>query len=171
MAVPIVDPPRVRPAGSLDLFEEDLNALRAFRCVVDTGAWYEREAKKVLRRAIGVYRERALGERDRVLLFQRDDELQAVSVLAEESSTTVHLAFVGLSIEFHGARIDSEDGDRLSDAVLESSLEVAQELGFRRVSAQVAREHRASRAMLDRAGFLQVSRYDHDYDLCAVELA
>lgn len=170
MAGAIVDPPHVRPAGSLDLFEEDLEALRDFRCVIGAGAWYEREATKVLRRAVRLYGNRGLGERDRILLFERDGELMAVSVLSDESEDVAHLGFIGIASDLHGARIDAVDGDRLSDAVLESSLDTATELGFRRVTVQIARAHHTSHALLQRAGFERISRYDHDYDLCAIRL-
>lgn len=169
MAVPIIDPPRLRPAGSLGLFAEDLDLLRDFRCYRGAGSWFEREASKVLRTAIGLFRVGLLQEKDRILLFERDGDLQAVSVLAGESSNLGHLAFVGIEAELHGARIDSVTGDRLSDAVVETTLEYAVDLGFHRVTTQVARAHEKSLALLDRAGFRLVSRYDRDYDLYAID--
>lgn len=171
MAVPIVDPPRARPAGSLGLGEEDLDSLRDFRCYRGQGSWFEREAGKVLRRAIGQYRNGRLDDKARIILFERDGELQAVTVLAAESEVTAHLAFVGIDADLHGARIDSPTGHRLSDAVVETSLEYAVDLGFRRATAQVAREHSKSLALLRRIGFGQVSRFDQDYDLYAVDLS
>jgi len=169
VAVPIIDPPRFRPAGSLDLFTEDLESLRDFRCYRGPGSWFEREANKVLRTAIGRFRLGLLQERDRILLFERDGDLQAVSVLAGESSKLGHLAFVGIEAELHGARIDSVTGDRLSDSVVETALEHAVDLGFSRLTAQVARAHEKSLALLDRTGFQLVSRFDRDYDLYAID--
>jgi hypothetical protein len=150
VAATIVDPPRVRPAGSLDLFGEDVVALRSFRCYAGAGAWYEREAQKALKRAISVLASGALGERDRILLFERDGELMAVTVFSEESERSAHLGFIGLERELHGTRIDSEGGDRLSDAVLDSTLGAIRDLGFRRVTAQVPSAHERSRSMLKR---------------------
>jgi RimJ/RimL family protein N-acetyltransferase len=169
VAVPIIDPPRSRPAGSLELFAEDLGLLREFRCYRGRGSWFEREAKRVLRTAIGRFRDGLLQEKDRILLFERDGDLQAVSVLTGESSVTGHLAFVGTDAGLHGARIDSVTGDRLSDAVVETTLEYAVDLGFHRVTAQVAQAHEKSLALLDRTGFRFVSRFDRDYDLYAMD--
>ena len=169
MAVPIIDPPRFRPAGSLELFAEDVVLLREFRCYRGPGSWFEREAKKVLRTATAQFRAGLLQEKDRIILVEREGDLQAVSVLVGESSKLGHLAFVGIEAELHGARIDSVTGDRLSDAVVESSLEYAMDLGFERLTAQVARAHEKSLALLDRAGFRLVSRFDRDYDLFAID--
>lgn len=155
-------------AGFLDR-EFELSALRSFRCFAGAGVWYEREARGVLNRAISLFASDDLKERDLLLLFWWDDELLAVSVVAEETERTAHLAFVGLKTELHGARIDSVDGPRLSDAVVETSLDEAEGLGFDRVTAQVAREHQRSLALLHRAGFAFASRFDH-YDVQAVSL-
>jgi RimJ/RimL family protein N-acetyltransferase len=167
----VVDPPRVRPAGSLDLFHEDLAALRSFRCHAGAGAWYERQAEKALKQAISVLASRALGQRDRVLLFEQDGQLMAVAVFSEESRATAHIGFIGLERDLHGARIDSDDGDRLSDAVLDSTLDAIRDLGFTRATAQVACAHTRSRAMLERIGFQRLSRFNHDYDIHAIDLA
>jgi RimJ/RimL family protein N-acetyltransferase len=150
------------------LVREDLESLREFRCFTPPGQWYEREAIKALRQAVRHYAADDLLDRDRILLFERDDILHAVTVFGPELEKTAHLGFVGISEEFHGARIDSEDGDRLSDAVLDTTLENAAQLGFEVVTAQVAHAHGRSVAMLDRAGFERQSRYDQDYDLYAV---
>jgi hypothetical protein len=168
VTIPIVDPPRVRPAGSLGLLEEDVQELRGFGCLDGTGAWYERDAARILRKAAAALEARKLADRDRVLLFERDGILHAVSVFTESSDVTAELVFLGLAAEFHGARIDSASGDRLSDAVLSATLDAALDLGFERVTAHVARPHARSRAMLDRAGFQVLSQADRDYDLCVV---
>jgi len=165
----IVDPPHIRAAGSIDA-DVDLAALRSFRSYLGSGVWYEREAEKVVRRATRYWTDGELGERDRLLLIEREDQLLAVAVFEAESDLTAHLGFVGLSRDVHGARIDSPSGQRLSDTVVESVLSEAATLGFRRVAAQVAREHAKARALFDRAGFSDVSRFDHDYDLWAVAL-
>lgn len=164
----IVDPPKFRRAGSLGLLDEDLVALRAFRPYVGAGSWYEREASRVVRRAAGLLSQGELRERDGILMFEWDDELLAVTVFSEESSRTAHLGFVGLKAEVHGARIDDVAGPRLSDAVLDATLDEIASLGYDRVTAQVARDHARSRALVARAGFTAVSRYDSDYDLVAV---
>lgn len=165
----IVDPPHIRAAGSIDA-DVDLAALRSFRSYLGSGIWYEREAEKVVRRATRCWTEGELRERDRLFLIEREDQLLAVAVFEAESDLTAHLGFVGVSRDVHGARIDSPSGQSLSDTVVESVLDEAAGLGFRRVSAQVASEHARARALLDRAGFRVVSRFDHDYDLWAVAL-
>jgi RimJ/RimL family protein N-acetyltransferase len=53
---------------------------------------------------------------------------------------------------------------------VETTLEYAVQLGFGRVTVQVARAHGRSVALLERAGFTRVSRFDQDYDLYAVDL-
>jgi RimJ/RimL family protein N-acetyltransferase len=171
VAVPVVDPPRFRPAGSLDLIQEDLERLQDFRSYLGEGSWFEREAAKVLRRAIALYRDNRLRERDRILLFERDDELYGVTVLADEAPATVHLAFVGIDADLHGAHIDSPTGPRLSDSMVEATLDYAADLGFRRATAQVARQHKKSLALLERVGFRPLSRFDQDYDFYAVNLS
>ena len=170
MAILIVDPPHVRQAGSLNLKTEDAAALRSFRSFAGAGIWYEREAEKVLRRAIRLFVADELRQRDRLLLIEREDDRLGVAIFGEESAATAHLGFVGLRVGAHGARIDSETGPRLSDATVESCLEEATLLGFERMTAQVAREHKRSQCMLHRAGFAFVSRFDHDYDLWAIRL-
>jgi RimJ/RimL family protein N-acetyltransferase len=167
--VVIVDPPRVWAAGLFD-GADDAGALRSFRCFAGAGVWYEREAEKALRRATRRFTSGDFGDHDRILLFHWDDELLAVCVFSRESAKSAHLSFVGLKYSVHGARIDASDGPRLSDAVLESCLEEARLLGFERMTAQVARDHAISRAMLDRAGFAPLSRVDQDYDLWAIAL-
>lgn len=170
MAVAIVDPPHVRVAGLWDGVD-DVAALRSFRCFAGAGAWYEREAEKVLRLATRLLASDDLDDHDRILLCEREDALLAVGVFSHESERTAHLSFVGLRHDVHGARIDAPDGPRVSDTFLESCLEDARQLGFQRVTAQVARDHKRSRAMLDRAGFAPISRFDQDYDLWAIALA
>jgi hypothetical protein len=102
----IVDPPHIRAAGSIDA-DMDLAALGSFRSYLGSGVWYEREAEKVVRRATRYWTEGELGERDRLFLIEREDQLLAVAVFEAESDLTAHLGFVGLSRDVHGARIDS----------------------------------------------------------------
>jgi hypothetical protein len=170
VAVFIVDPPTARPAGSLGLFEEDLNSLRQFRSHHGAGSWFERDARKVLSQATRHYREGDLRERDRITLFEQDDELQAVTVLSEDSAATAELAFLGVSADLHGARIDSPVGDRLSEAVVESTLDSAGRLDYRRVTAYVAHEHDRCLDLLTTVGFEVLSQYDHDYSLLAISV-
>jgi hypothetical protein len=125
---------------------------------------------KVVRRAATLLEQGQLAERERIQMFEVDDDLVAVGVFGPESDITAHLGFVGLRSGVHGARIDSDDGPRVSDSVLESCLEEASDLGFRRVTAQVARENERGRGLASRVGFRVVSRFDADYDLWAVEL-
>jgi L-amino acid N-acyltransferase YncA len=159
----------MRGAGIWEGVEDGI-ALRSFRCFAGAGVWYEREAVKVLRRAIRLFDSGDLRDRDRILLCEREDALYAVGVFSAESKQTAHLGFVGLRHDLHGARIDEPDGPRVSDAFLESCLDEARGLEFQRVTAIVAREHQRSRALLDRAGFTALYRFDQDYDLWAVSL-
>lgn len=102
-------------------------------------------------------------------MFEWDDDLLAVSVIEEISDRSAQIAFIGVDADRHGARIDSDDGDRLSDAVLGATLDIAEDLGFKRVVAQVAKSHDTSLRLLGRAGFTKASEVDHDYALFAVE--
>jgi RimJ/RimL family protein N-acetyltransferase len=124
----------------------------------------------VLKQATKLLDESRLGERDRMMLVAWDDELLGIAVLSEQSKRTVGLAFIGIKLDAHGARIDADDGPRLSDSIVESALEEAERLGFDRVTAQVAAEHTASVALLERVGFGRLSRYDRDYDIYALAL-
>jgi L-amino acid N-acyltransferase YncA len=169
VTTPLVDPPDVRAAGIWEGVD-DVAKLRSFRCFAAPGSWYEREALKVLRRATQRLADGNLSDRDRILLCEREDALYGVSVLAAESEKTAHLGFLGLRADLHGARIDSLDGERVTDAFLASCLEVARGLGVQRVTAIVARDHERSRAMLARTGFTVVSRFDRDYDLQALSV-
>jgi hypothetical protein len=160
----------MRRAGSLDLSVEDVAALRSFRAYVGAGRWYEREALKVVRRGAKLLEQGHLADRERIQMFEIDDDLVAVGVFGPESDITAHVGFVGLRRGVHGARIDRDDGPRLSDSVLESCFEEASSLGFRRATVQVARDNEPGRALATRVGFRVLSRFDADYDLWAVDL-
>jgi hypothetical protein len=116
-----------------------------------------------------LFAEGRLGERDRIQLFEWDDALLAVGVFSPESDATVHVGFVGLRYDVHGARIDDPDGPRLSDSIVVSCLAEAESMGFQRATAQVARANVKAGALLTRVGFTAVSRFDADYDLWATE--
>lgn len=166
----IVDPVRVRRAGSLDLFDEDYDDLVDFRSHTGAGHWYERKAYEVLKRARRLYRDRDLRPRDRILLFERDGLLHAVTVFSAESERTALLGYIGVRAELHGARIDSEDGDRLSDAVLVATMDSARALGYERMTAEAATANVGAVRLMKRNGFELISRLDADYGLWAISV-
>jgi L-amino acid N-acyltransferase YncA len=165
---PVVDEPRLVAAPETTI---DPAVLRAFRSFVRPGMWFEREAEKVVRQAASLLARNELDSHGRVLLAVNDtEEVLAVSVLGRTDNRTAELAFVGVRYDLHGATIESPHGRRLSDSLVEASLDEAAAAGYKRMIAYVAREHVISQGLLARAGFVWLSRFDSSYDLWAVSL-
>jgi hypothetical protein len=138
VACRLLTPPKVRPARAADA-----EAIRAFRC--GHQPWYVQDAAKVIRRAASVLgTPAAIMHRTRVLLFEDEARLIAVSVVqqADESSAsesqTADLVVLAVHEDVQGGWLKQESSRPLCVAVLEETVGFAAREGYERVIAIAA---------------------------------
>jgi GNAT superfamily N-acetyltransferase len=154
----LLAPPTARLAGPLDAA-----ALRAFRC--GHGPWYVFDAAKVVRRAASVL-DSAAAYRTRVLLFERNDALDAVTIVQQtESERIADLVVVAVQTDLQGTWVRQEPARPLCVAVLEETLRFARREGYERIVAMAAAQNKRSVRLITGAGFEKVTELDGDYAL------
>jgi hypothetical protein len=161
----LLTPPGVRLAGAADA-----EAIRAFRC--GHHPWYVQDAAKVIRRAASVLgTPAAIMHRTRVLLFEDEARLIAVSVVqqADESpapeSRTADLVVLAVHEDLQGGWLKQEPPRALCAAALEETVRFAAREGYERVIAIAADQNKKSVRLITRAGFARVTQLDGDYAL------
>lgn len=165
MARRLLTPPEVRLAGAADA-----EAIRAFRC--GHHPWYVQDAAKVIRRAASVLgTPAAIIHRTRVLLFEDEARLIAVSVVqqADESpaseSHTADLVVLALHEDVQGGRLKQKPPRPLCVAVFEETVRFAAREGYERIIAIAANQNKKSLRLITRAGLARVTELDGDYVL------
>jgi len=166
----LLTPPEVRLAGAADA-----EAIRAFRC--GHHPWYVQDAAKVIRRAASVLgTPAAIMHRTRVLLFEDEARLVAVSVVqqADESpapespapeSQTADLVVLAVHEDVQGGWLKQEPRRPLCVATLEETVRFAGREGYERIIAIAADQNKKSVRLITRAGFARVTQLDGDYVL------
>lgn len=165
MARRLLTPPEVRLAGAVDA-----KAIRAFRC--GHHPWYVQDATKVIRRAASVLgTPAAIMHRTRVLLFEDEARLIAVSVVqqADESpapeSQTADLVVLAVHEDLQGGWLTQEPPRPLCAVALEETVRFAAREGYARAIAIAADQNKKSVRLITRAGFARVTELDGDYAL------
>ena len=152
-------PPAVRLAGG-----DDAEAIRAFRC--GHRPWYVQDAVKVIRRAASVLgTPAAIIHRTKVLLFEEDDRLIAVSVVQAHDSQTADLVVLAVHEDVQGGWLRQEPSRPLCVAVLEETVRFAAREGYERIVGIAAEQNTKSVRLITGAGFTRVTQLDGDYAL------
>jgi hypothetical protein len=154
----LLAPPTVRIAGP------DAEAIRSFRC--GHRPWYVQDAAKVIRRAASVLgTPAAIIHRTRVLLFEEEDRLIAVSVVQAHDSLTADLVVLAVYEDVQGGWLRQEPSRPLCVAVLEETVRFAAREGYERIIAIAAEQNTQSVRLITGAGFTRVTQLDGDYIL------
>jgi hypothetical protein len=152
-------PPTVRLAGP-----DDADAIRAFRC--GHRPWYVQDAVKVIRRAASVLgTPAAIIHRTRILLFEEEDRLIAVSVVQAHDSQTADLVVLAVHEDVQGGWLRQEPFRPLCVAVLEETVRLATRESYERIVAIATEQNTKSVRLVTRAGFARVTQLDGDYTL------
>lgn len=102
MARRLLTPPTVRLAQP-----EDAAAIRSFRC--GHRPWYVQDATKVIRKAASVLGTPAAARETKVLLFEADDRLIAVSIVQQAHEPhTADLVVLAIHEDVQGAWLDEK---------------------------------------------------------------
>lgn len=125
------------------------------------------DAVKVTRRAASVLgTAAATTRRTKVLLFETDDCLTAVSIVQQaHEPRTADLVVLAIHEDVQGAWLDEQPPRTLCVAVLEETARLAVRDGYERILAIAAEQNEKSVRLLTRAGFSPVTRLDGDYTL------
>ena len=159
MARRLLTPPTVRLAQP-----EDAAAIRSFRC--GHRPWYVQDATKVIRKAASVLGTPAAARETKVLLFEADDRLIAVSIVQQAHEPhTADLVVLAIHEDVQGAWLDEKPPRPLCVATLEETAHLAARDGYERILAIAAEQNEKSVRLITRAGFSPVTRLDGDYTL------
>jgi hypothetical protein len=143
----------------------DAKAIRAFRC--GRRPWYVTDAAKVVRRSASVLGTSAAAvNRTRVLLFEVENKVMAISVVQQAQHLhTADLVVLAVHHDVQGAWLEEDSPRPLCVAVLEETAHFAAREGYERILAMAAEQNTKSVRLITRAGFLRVSELDGDYVL------
>lgn len=144
---------------------EDAAAIRRFDC--GHRPWYVEETARVIRRAAALLgRPEAERHGVRVLLFEVDERIVAVSIFQRSSAQhTADLVALAVHESVQGARLDEKHARPLCVAVLEETTRYAAAEGYDRAVAMIADENERSLRLIEDAGFTRLDAVDHDYSL------
>jgi L-amino acid N-acyltransferase YncA len=125
------------------------------------------DAAKVIRRAARVLGTGAATTRQtKILLFETDDRLIAISVVQQaHEPQTADLVVLAVHHEIQGAWLEEQPPRPLCVAVLEETARLAAHDGYKRILAMAAEQNQKSVRLITRAGFSLVTRLDGDYTL------
>jgi RimJ/RimL family protein N-acetyltransferase len=125
------------------------------------------DAAKVIRRAASVLgTPAAIIHRTRVLLFEDEDRVIAVSVVQQAHEPhTVDLVVLALHEDVQGGWLRRKPSRPLCVAVLEETVRFAAREDYQRIVAIAAEQNTKSVRLITRAGFARVTQLDGDYVL------
>jgi GNAT superfamily N-acetyltransferase len=125
------------------------------------------DAARVIRRAASVLgTPAAIIHRTRVLLFEEEDRVIAVSVVQRaHESHTADLVVLAVHEDLQGAWLRERPSRPLCVVMLEETARLASREGYRRVLAIASEQNEKSVRLITRAGFTRVTPLDGDYVL------
>jgi hypothetical protein len=143
----------------------DAPAIRGFRC--GHRPWYVQDATKVIRRAASVLdTPAAAARRTKVMLFETDNRLVAVSVVQQAHEPhTADLVVLAVHEEAQSAWLEERPSRPLCVAVLEETAHLAAQDGYERILAIAAEQNKKSIRLITQSGFSPVTPLDGDYTL------
>ncbi|MGH2834158.1 MAG: hypothetical protein ACRDK2_15410 [Solirubrobacteraceae bacterium] len=148
----------------------DAKAIRAFRC--GQRPWYVTDAAKVVRRSASVLGTSASAvNRTRVLLFEIENKVMAISVLQQaHNPQTADLVVLAVHQDVQGAWLEEDPPRPLCVAALEETAHFAAGEGYERILAMAAEQNTKSVRLITRAGFVRVTGLNGDYVLYQISL-
>jgi RimJ/RimL family protein N-acetyltransferase len=158
--------PRIAATG-------DAPAVRALTCAGRTPR-YGNTAQKLVRRCGSVLAGTVAEPPGfRCLLFEdlaakAADRLVGVSAVRDADDGICDWIVMGIARPLHGGRVP--DGRSLATAIAEETARFARDQGYRRMVAQVHRDHQKSLHIVGQLGFVVATALDVDYSLYAVDL-